>query len=203
MWDYKGKTIYMGIDVHKNIYYVSVICDNVVVKRDKLIADPQILLKYCDKFKGSHIKNAYEAGFSGFYLHRFLLDKGIQNIVVNPSSIEISSRDTVKTDKRDSLKIATQLADGRLSCVYIPSVSREDKRNLTRLREQFVKQKNRTACQIKSLLHLYGLIPACTNPRVCDKWLTKILEIKMKKGLKFRLNKFVQTWRYFDFQLKL
>jgi transposase len=203
MWNYKGKTIYMGIDVHKNSYSVSVICDNVLVKRDKLIADPEIFLKYCDKFKGAHIKSAYEAGFSGFYLHRFLLGKGIENIVVNPSSIEVSSRDTVKTDKRDSLKIATQLADGRLSCIYIPSVSREDKRNLTRLREQLVKQKNRTTYQIKSLLHLYGLIPACTNPRVCDKWLTKILEIEMKKNLKFRLNKLVQTWRYFDFQLKL
>jgi transposase len=203
MYNYKGKTIFMGIDVHKNSYSISVICDNILLKRDKLIADPQILLKYCDKFKGAHIKSAYEAGFSGFHLHRILLDKGIENIVVNPSSIEISSRDVVKTDKRDSLKIATQLADGRLSCVYIPSISREDKRNLTRLREQLVKQKNRTACQIKSLLHLYGLIPAWTNTRVCDKWLIGILAIEMKKNLKFRLNTLAQTWCYFDFQLKL
>ena len=175
---YKGKTLYIGIDVHKNSYSVSVMCDKVLVKRDKIIADPNILLAYCNNFKGAHIKSAYEAGFSGFYLHRFLLTHGIENIVVNPASIETSSRDAVKTDKRDSLKIATQLADGRLSSVYIPSIRREDKRNLTRLREQFVKQKNRTACQIKSVLHLYGLIKANTAPRVCEKWIENILSMK-------------------------
>ncbi|HEX9059833.1 MAG TPA: IS110 family transposase [Clostridia bacterium] len=203
MKNYKGKTIYMGIDVHKNSYSISVLCDKVLVKRDKLAADPEALLEYCNKFKNSHIKSAYEAGFCGFYLHRFLLAHGIENIVVNPASIEISSRDTVKTDKRDSLKIATQLADGRLSCVYIPSVTREDKRNLTRLREQFVKQKTRSACQIKSLLHLYGLIKPYTDPRVCEDWLIKILKLPVEKNCKFRLEKLVQTWRYFDLQIKL
>jgi transposase len=202
MYNYKGKTIYMGIDVHKNTYSVSVICDKTLVKRDKLSADPKQLLMYCNKFKGAYIKSAYEAGFCGFHLHRFLLDHGIENIVVNPASIETSSRDSVKTDKRDSLKIATQLEEGKLSCVYIPSVRREDKRNLTRLREQFVNQKNRTACQIKSLLHLYGLIEPYTNPRVCDNWLKKILTIKMEKNCHFRINKLSQTWQYFDFQLK-
>jgi transposase len=200
--NYKGKTIYMGIDVHKNSYSVSVLCDKVLVKRDKLIADPNLLLKYCDHFKGAHIKSAYEAGFSGFHLHRFLLANGIENIVVNPASIEISSRDIVKTDKRDSLKIATQLADGRLSCIYIPSVKREDKRHLTRLREQFVKQKNRLACQIKSVLHLCGLIEAHTNPRMCDTWLKKILNLKIEKNCQYRLEKLSTAWRYFDLQLK-
>ncbi len=204
MYNYKGKTIYMGIDVHKKSYSVSVLCDKVLVKRDKLIADPCVLLAYCKNFKGAHIKSAYEAGFSGFYLHRFLLKNGIENIVVNPASLEISAKDVVKTDKRDSLKIATQLADGRLHCVYVPSEEREDKRNLTRLRAQLVKQKNRTANQIKSLLHLYGLIPAyIKNPRVCDKWLTKILELKITRNVKFRLDILAQTWRYFDSQITL
>lgn len=202
MSDYKGKTIYMGIDVHKNSYSVSVICDKILIKRDKLIAKPDILLKYCKLFKGAHIKSAYEAGFGGFHLHRILLANGIENIIVNPSSIEISVRDSVKTDKRDSLKIATQLADGRLTCVYIPSVKREDKRNLTRLREQFVRQKNRSACQIKSVLHLYGLIEPNTNSRICDNWLTNMLKLRVEKNCKFRLEKLAQTWRYFDFQLK-
>ncbi len=203
MRNYKRKTIYMGIDVHKNSYSVSVICDKVLIKRDKLLADPKILLAYCANFKDAHIKSAYEAGFCGFYLHRFLLAHGIDNIVVNPASIEISGRDTVKTDKRDSLKIATQLSEGRLSCIYIPSVKREDKRNLTRLREQLVKQKNRTACQIKSLLHLHGLIRPKTDPRICENWLTQILKLKVERNCKFRLEALVRTWRYFDIQCKL
>ena len=46
---------------------------------------------------------------------------GIDCIVVHPASIEVSSRDTVKTDKRDSLKIAQQLAAGRLQWVSVPT----------------------------------------------------------------------------------
>lgn len=201
MVNYTGKTIFVGIDVHKDTYSVSVICENTLVKRDKLMAYPKILIEYCKNFKGAHIKSAYEAGFCGFHLHRSLIACGIDNIVVNPASIETSSRDCVKTDKRDSLKIATQLADGRLSCVYIPSEKREDKRILTRIREQFVKQRNRIACQIKSLLHLYGLIPPKTHPRISEKWLKSIIDQNMKQNLKFDLERLSNAWRYYNTQI--
>lgn len=201
MIDYTGKTIFVGIDVHKDSYSVSVICEDTLVKRDKLMAYPKTLIEYCKNFKGADVKSAYEAGFCGFHLHRSLIACGIDNIVVNPASIETSSRDCVKTDKRDSLKIATQLADGRLSCVYIPSEKREDKRILTRLREQFVKQRNRTACQIKSLLHLHGLILPKTHPRVSDKWLKSIIDQNMKQNLKFGLERLSNTWRYYNSQI--
>lgn len=201
MVNYTGKTIFVGIDVHKDSYSVSVICDDTLVKRDKLMAYPKTLIEYCKNFKGAHIKSAYEAGFCGFHLHRSLLACGIDNIVVNPASIEISAKDCVKTDKRDSLKIATQLADGRVSCVYIPSEKREDKRILTRLREQFVKQRNRTACQIKSLLHLHGLILPKTSPRISDKWLKSIIDQNMKQNLKFGIERLSNTWRYYNAQI--
>lgn len=203
MANYTGKTIFIGIDVHKDSYSLSVICDQTLIKRDKLIALPEKLVDYCKKFEGAKIKSAYEAGFCGFHLHRFLISHNIDNIVVHPASIEVGSRDSVKTDKRDSLKIATQLAAGRLSSVYIPTEEREDRRNLTRLREQFVKQRNRVACQIKSLLHLHGLIKPLTSPRVCEKWLRSILENEMKKNYHFSLEKLFLAWRYYNNQLTL
>ena len=160
-------------------------------------------MHYCKKFKGAYIKSAYEAGFCGFHLHRKLVARGIDNIVVHAASIEVSSRDAVKTDKRDSLKIATQLEGGRLSCVYIPSEEMEDKRNLTRLREQFVKQRSRISCQIKSLLHLHGLINPHTSPRVNDKWMKKILNNDLKKNLCFSLETMWLSWRYYNSQIPL
>jgi transposase len=42
---------------------------------------------------------AYEAGYSGFWLYRRLEAAGIRCLVVHPASIEVSSRDVVKTDK--------------------------------------------------------------------------------------------------------
>ncbi|HYG40875.1 MAG TPA: IS110 family transposase [Cytophagales bacterium] len=203
MYDYTNKIIYLGIDVHRNSYSVTAICDGVIIKRDKILADPQTLLKYFNNFKGAHIKSAYEAGFSGFHLHRILITHGIDNIVVHPASIEVGSRDFVKTDKRDSLKIATQLAAGRLSCVYIPSEIQEDKRHLTRLREQFVRKKAATACQIKSLLYLHGLLEPFVRIRLSNTWLDNIIKEEMGKNTKFTLEKLAQAWKYFHIQINL
>jgi transposase len=122
MKNYTGQSIYIGIDVHKKTYSVTAIFEGNVVKRDTLPACPQGLVDYCLKFfPGAMIHTAYEAGFSGLCLHRVLKQNNIHNIVVHAASIEIASRDRVKTDKRDSLKIATHLAVGRLKCIHILS----------------------------------------------------------------------------------
>jgi transposase len=126
MIDYTGKIVFVGIDVHKKTYAVTCICDNVVVKKDTLKAEPKILVAYLHKyFLNAQIKTVYEAGFSGFVLHRYLQENGIDNRVVHAASVEISARDRVKTDKRDSLKLATQLSHGRLKALHVPTVERE------------------------------------------------------------------------------
>lgn len=201
MLSYTGKTIFIGIDVHKNSYSVSVFCDGMIIKRDTLVALPEVLVKYCQKFKGAHIKSAYEAGFCGFYLHRILIKHNIDNIVVHAASIEIGSRDAVKTDKRDSIKIATQLAAGRLSCVYIPSEPQENARCIPRLREQYVRHQRRVACQIKSLLHLRGIIKPNTKVRVNEKLFRQVSEMNLDKKYQFVFEGLVASWRHFSTQI--
>lgn len=203
MRDYTGKTIFIGIDVHKSTYSVTAICDQEVIKRDRLRASPEGLVNYCLKyFKGARIKSAYEAGFSGFCLHRFLIQHGIENIVVHAASIEISSRDSVKTDKRDSLKIASHLSTNRLRPVFVPSLEREDKRNLTRLREVFVRQKTRTACQLKSLLHYHGLIPLDQSPTISKKWIESLKKLKVSRNLMYCIEHYTRTWLHFYEEIK-
>ncbi len=94
------------------------------------------LLQLYRYFPGASFKTAYEAGFSGFVLHRNLEKAGIPNIVVNPGSIEIAVHNRVKTDKRDALKIATLLEAGRLKAIRVPSFQQEQQRLLTRTRQQ-------------------------------------------------------------------
>src|ERR1700682_926197 len=119
--DYQGKIIYLGIDVHKRTYSVTVICDGLIVKRDTIAASPVGLVAYLKRcFPGARIHSAYEAGFSGFTLHRILVQNGVENIVVNPASIEVAANDKVKTDQRDSKKLAEQLFAGRLKAIYVP-----------------------------------------------------------------------------------
>ena len=102
---YIGETVCVGIDVHKNSYSVASIHNGVVVKKDRIIASPVELVCYLkNNFSGAKINTAYEAGFSGFHLHRCLKHHGINNIVVHPAAIEIAARERVKTDRRDAIK---------------------------------------------------------------------------------------------------
>ena len=86
---YLGKKVFVGIDVHKRTYSVVAVVEGTVVKKWRTSANPDKLanqlLRY---FSGTSINTVYEAGFSGFVLHRILVEAGINNLVVNPGSIE-------------------------------------------------------------------------------------------------------------------
>jgi len=56
------------------------------------------------------VLSCYEAGRDGFWLHRYLEKHGIQNLVVDSSSIEVSRRARRrKTDKLDLNKLLAML----------------------------------------------------------------------------------------------
>jgi transposase len=208
MCNFIGKTVYLGIDVHKTSFSVTAVVDQEVVKHDKISADPLALVNYCKKhFPLAKLESAYEAGFSGFHLHRFLIAHGIENKVVHPASIEVSSRDRVKTDKRDSRKIAVQLAVGRLRCIHIPSFEREQYRSLTRLRESLVRYRKRTGCQLKSLLMQQAWAWPCEYPLLSMTWVKSMIkkaqEIKKRQfEIGYTIEQLGTTWLEFDQKMK-
>jgi transposase len=202
MKDHTGKTIFVGIDVHKKTYAIAAICDGVVIKRDTLKAKPQILIDYLQKrFGTGTILTAYESGFCGFNLHRALEAANIKNIVVHAAAIEVSN-DRVKTDKRDCLKIAAHLSQNRLIGIHVPTIEQEDHRSLTRLRETFCRQKTRIACQIKSLLFLYGLIEADDKKKVSLKWIRNMLTYETTPGVKYSLEEHASMWILYNSKIK-
>ena len=203
MINFTDKTVFLGIDVHKKTYSVTAICEGSMIKRDTFLASPEIFLKYCRRaFQGAKIKSAYEAGFCGFGLHRFLIDNGIENIVVHPASIEVESRNHKKTDKRDSKKIATQLAAGRLEGIYVPTPNQENRRYISRLRETYVKQRTRTAIQLKSFLNVTSLISANESQKISIKYLNKLLALDLDENLQFYIQKLAKAWLYFNREIK-
>lgn len=193
---YKGKTVYLGIDVHKKTYAVTAICEKIVIKKATLPANPEGLVTFCRKyFPGSVIKSAYEAGFSGFHLHRILEKHGIQNLVVHAAGIEVAVGDKVKTDKRDSLRIASHLEGNRLKGIHIPSEEREEKRALTRLRSTLVEHRTSVGSQIKALLHQYGLITPTSKTQISMKWLESLKTLPMREGVRYALDHLVGLWK--------
>jgi transposase len=200
--NYEGKRVFVGLDVHKKHYSVTCMVEKVVVKRATMRASREKLVEFLKKFfPGARIESAYEAGFSGFGLHRYLLANGINNRVVHAASIEVSARDKVKTDKRDALKIATQLADGRLAGIHVPSEEREAKRSITRLRESFMKARQRVGNQLKSLLYLHDLIAVEDERKVSKKWLEAVLKYEVHSDVGYCIQMYVEQW--LDLQKKI
>lgn len=203
MHDYTSKTVYVGIDVHKKSYSVTAICDKQIIKKDKLPANPILLGKYCkNTFKEAKIFSAYEAGFCGFSLHRILTSLGIDNRIVHPAGIEVAVRDRVKNDRRDSEKISTQLAEGRLRGIYVPTAEREGQREISRIRETFVRKRTRAAAQIKSYLHRHGLYKE-TDEKVFGKnKVESLMENANSSDAFFALRMLCEEWLYLNQQIK-
>jgi len=119
---YAGECVYVGVDVHKETYTVTCVCHKQIVKTATVQAEPASLAASLRRwFPGATLASAYEAGFSAFVLHRALTKAGISNIVVNPASLAVAANDKVKTDRRDSKRLAVDLADGRLRGIYVPT----------------------------------------------------------------------------------
>ena len=73
-----------------------------VLKKWTMPSDSKKLVEILlENYREETISSVYEAGFSGFGLLRTLVENGIENIVINPASIAISSADRVKTEKKD------------------------------------------------------------------------------------------------------
>ena len=203
MKDYTGKSVFLGIDVHKKTYSVAAVYEGSVGKKATLPANPEGLVAFCKKyFPGAAIESVYEAGFSGFHLHRMLVKNGIDNRVVHAAGVEVASGNRVKTDKRDAVKLATQLAAGRLRGIYVPSEEREEKRAVTRIRETMVRHRITVANQIKALLHQHGLINPTINRKVCPKWIESLKSLLMPNGIRYALNHLIDMWQELTIKIK-
>lgn len=194
--DYTNKLVYVGIDVHKKTYTIYCICEGEKVKSWTMLANSQQLIEQLKSyFSGSKICSVYEAGFSGFALHRELLESGLDSIVVNPGSVETASRDRVKTDKRDAKKLAEQLSDGRLCSIYIPSLEEELLRLSTRLRQTLVADRKRVSCRIKSKLFEFGYNEFVTDSPTNESWVRRVLSADcFPEALKNDLDYWCNQW---------
>jgi transposase len=129
------------------------------------------LLKLIDKAKQRcalqgevKVSSCYEAGRDGFWLHRWLLEQGIDNVVVDSSSIEVNRRARrAKSDGLDVAKLHQMLAryvggDKRVWRVLrVPSVQQEDDRRLHRELERLKRERNAHINRIRALAVLHNV----------------------------------------------
>jgi transposase len=106
----------------------------------------------------------YEAGYDGFWLARFLEQRGIGCRVMEPASLQVDRRARrVKTDRIDVESLLhTLIAWCRgerhvCSMVVIPSAGEEDLRRSHRERDRLVRETTAHINRIKGLLFSQGI----------------------------------------------
>jgi transposase len=106
----------------------------------------------------------YEAGRDGFWLHRFLRQEGVQNLVVDSASIEVSRRKRrPKYDRLDGNKLLSMLIrwdNGEKTLwrvVNVPTVDDEDRRQLHRELIDLKAARTEHSNRIKGLLAGFGV----------------------------------------------
>ncbi len=196
---YDGKEVFIGIDVHKKTYAVVARLDGEVIKKWTTAADPQGLAQQLLKFfVGAAIHTAYEAGFSGFVLHRVLTSHGIHNLVIHAAGIEVAVNDRVKTDKRDAQKLATLLEAKRLRGIRIPSEAQEQQRMLTRTRQQLVEDRTAVKNKIRMKFHQLGLIDNDENRPMTHRLVEKLLPNVSAQEFILAIEAYWSIWKKLD-----
>jgi transposase len=163
--DFSGQHVFVGLDVARKSWKASIMVGADMPHRTfTQPPDAAVLVQYLHRnFPNAAYHCVYEAGFTGFWTHRALTERGIDCVVVNPADVPTTNKEhQTKTDRVDAQKLARTLANGDLHSVYVPSREAQEDRSLTRLRTAYVRKQTRCKNQIKMLLYYYGI--ECRDP---------------------------------------
>ena len=105
---------------------------------------------------GRPLHFCYEAGPTGYGLHRRIEALGHRCSVIAPSLIPHRPGDRVKTNRRDAIKLARLLRAGELTEIWVPDAAHEALRDLVRAREAAVKDRTRKRQEIRSMMLRHG-----------------------------------------------
>ena len=153
---------YIGMDTHKETIATSIA--NPGRSKPKYLGemanDPKKIKTFVEniskKYQGEVLLFCYEAGPCGYVLYHQINSLGHDCMVVAPSLIPTKSGERIKTDKRDSQKLARYLRDGSLTSVWIPGTEQEAIRDLTRIRNDFKNNKTKAKQQLCGFVLRHG-----------------------------------------------
>jgi transposase len=100
----------------------------------------------------SQVSVVYEAGPTGYGLHRELCRRGYRCQIVAPSLIPRRPGERVKNDRRDCGRLAELSRAGELRPIWVPDEAHEAMRNLWRAREDAVGARLKARQQLKAFL---------------------------------------------------
>ena len=218
----QSRTLYVGLDVHKESIAVAYVAQD---HGAEVISLGTVGTRQCDidkllrhlQSKSPQLVFVYEAGPCGYWLYRYLMKKGYVCWVVAPSLIPKKPGDRVKTDRRDARQLARLMRSGDLTPVYVPAVDDEAIRDLSRAREDTLRDLKAAKLRLKAFVlrhdirstgranwspaHLRWLsevvCPTPAQQMVFQEYVQTVTEqTERLQRLEHELHEQVKTWRF-------
>jgi transposase len=153
-------TSFIGMDVHKATISISIAEDgrNGPVRFLGVIPNaPEDIAKMAKRLsRHGELDFCYEAGGCGYGIYRQLTTLGHRCMVVATSMIPRKPGERIKTDRRDSQKLAILHRSGDLTPVWVPDATHEALRDLVRARVDATMHLMRARQQLLAFLLRHG-----------------------------------------------
>ncbi|MCK6552674.1 IS110 family transposase, partial [Myxococcota bacterium] len=156
-----SEATFVGIDAHKERLHVAVLRAGEKVPTE--LSEPnnptsikRLARRLAELADGAEMRACYEAGPTGYGLHRALETAGIVCEVIAPSLIPQKAGDRVKTDRKDARKLAELYRAGMLTIVQPPTPAEEAARELVRARLSAQEDLTRARNRLDKMLLRHG-----------------------------------------------
>ena len=127
---------------------------------------PEAVLRLVNKLTGKYrkLQFCYEAGPTGYGLHRQIVELGHDCAVIAPSLIPRRPGERVKTNRRDAVALARLHRAGELTAIWVPDSEHEAVRDLVRAREAAMQELRQKRQHLQSFLLRHGRTYAGRRP---------------------------------------
>jgi len=185
----EGEEVFVGVDVHKKSYSVSLWSEGRgVLSRWVQPARVAVLSARLAPIQSHVVRVVYEAGPTGYGLYHGLCSQGFSVDVVAPSKTPSAPASSGKSDRCDADTLAFLASKGMLRTVAVPSAEEEADRQVSRRQKQVARDVKRAKHRIKSLLLQHGI----AEPAGLEHWSRAAVEalrqLALCDGLRFTLD---------------
>lgn len=167
---FANKKLFIGIDVHKLRWVVTVRTYDLELKTFSMSADAEVLEKFLkDNYKDALLHIVYECCFSGFWIYDYFYQRGY-DIIVTPTNRIYRDGSIVKTDKIDSRKLAFQHSRELLRNVKVPKMKIREYRSIFKIYDKEKMREGQILRQIRCILEVKN------HPLKWERWNKEFIE---------------------------
>jgi transposase len=197
------------MDVHKEQYTLcSYRFDEDKVKYQQQVApDYKMIMKYLEQIRKHYSDEVeficgYEAGSLGYTLYHELTERGVKCITLAPTTMAITNKRRVKTDKRDAGNIARCLAFRTYSEVHVPTAEDEAVKEYIRMRDDKKKALKIIKQQILAFVLRHGYRFTEGKNYWTGKHVSWLKSLELGGLLQESLDEYLVTYDYLTDKLK-